>query len=209
MTAFLLALACGICAGGLVLAEAREARGAQRLLKTSASALFILAALAAGGLETSYGRAVVAGLFLCAIGDVLLLSKRSAAFLAGIGAFAAGHLAYVGAFALAGPAFGAAAAAGLFAMAAFSGLTLRWLWPHLGAFRIPVAAYVAIISAMVVAAIAAAAATGDLRIAAGGVLFAISDIAVARDRFVREDFANRLWGLPLYYSAQLLLASTV
>lgn len=209
MTALLLALACGFCAGGLVLAEARGARTAQRVLKTAASTLFILTAIAAGALGSSYGQAIVAGLCLCAVGDVLLLSKRQAAFLAGIGAFAAGHLAYVVAFALTGPAFGAAAAAGLVGMAAFSGLTLRWLWPHLGAFRLPVAAYVAIISAMVVAAVAAAAATGDLRIAAGGVLFAISDIAVARDRFVREDFANRLWGLPLYYSAQLLLASTV
>lgn len=209
MTAFLLALACGLCAGGLVLAESRGAQTAQRLLKTAASVLFILAAIAAGGLGSLYGRAIVAGLCLCAVGDVLLLSKRQAAFLAGIGAFAAGHLAYIGAFSLTGLAFGAAAAAGLLGMTAFSGLALRWLWPHLGAFRFPVVAYVAIISAMVVAAGAASAATGDLRIAAGGVLFAVSDLAVARDRFVRDEFANRLWGLPLYYSAQLLLAASV
>jgi hypothetical protein len=31
---------------------------------------------------------------------------------------------------------------------------------------------------------------------------------VARDRFLRHEFLNRAWGLPLYYGAQLLLAST-
>jgi len=31
---------------------------------------------------------------------------------------------------------------------------------------------------------------------------------VARDRFVRHQFSNRAWGLPLYYAAQLLLATT-
>jgi len=30
-------------------------------------------------------------------------------------------------------------------------------------------------------------------------------ISVARDRFVRQQFANRAWGLPLYYLAQVLL----
>jgi hypothetical protein len=31
---------------------------------------------------------------------------------------------------------------------------------------------------------------------------------VARDRFVRHEFLNRAWGLPLYYAAQLLIATT-
>jgi hypothetical protein len=31
---------------------------------------------------------------------------------------------------------------------------------------------------------------------------------VARDRFVSHQFVNRAWGLPLYYAAQLLLATT-
>jgi hypothetical protein len=38
------------------------------------------------------------------------------------------------------------------------------------------------------------------------VAFAASDVSVARDRFVREDFLNRAWGLPLYYGGQLLIA---
>jgi hypothetical protein len=43
-------------------------------------------------------------------------------------------------------------------------------------------------------------------VAMGALAFTASDVSVARDRFVREDFFNRAWGLPLYYCAQLLLA---
>jgi hypothetical protein len=44
---------------------------------------------------------------------------------------------------------------------------------------------------------------------AGAVLFALSDVFVARDRFVHSGFANRQWGLPLYFLAQLILAASV
>ena len=40
-------------------------------------------------------------------------------------------------------------------------------------------------------------------------LFAASDIAVARDKFVAAAFINRAWGLPTYYAAQLMLAWSV
>ena len=46
-----------------------------------------------------------------------------------------------------------------------------------------------------------------LALAAAG--FALSDVSVARDRFGRESFLNRLWGLPLYYGAQCLFAVSV
>jgi hypothetical protein len=40
-------------------------------------------------------------------------------------------------------------------------------------------------------------------------MFYASDLSVARDRFVVFRFSNRAWGLPLYFGAQLILASTV
>ncbi|NNF09333.1 MAG: lysoplasmalogenase, partial [Acidimicrobiia bacterium] len=43
-------------------------------------------------------------------------------------------------------------------------------------------------------------------IPAGASLFIASDIAVARNTFVAPGYANKLWGLPLYYGGQLLLA---
>jgi uncharacterized membrane protein YhhN len=46
-------------------------------------------------------------------------------------------------------------------------------------------------------------------VAAGALLFAASDLAVARDRFVRPALRNKLWGLPAYFAAQLLLAASL
>ena len=45
--------------------------------------------------------------------------------------------------------------------------------------------------------------------AAGAGLFYLSDLAVARHRFVRPAFVNRALGLPAYYVGQLLLAFTI
>ena len=41
-----------------------------------------------------------------------------------------------------------------------------------------------------------------------GLLFCLSDLAVTRDRFIARSFWNGAWGLPLYYGAQVLLATT-
>jgi uncharacterized membrane protein YhhN len=43
----------------------------------------------------------------------------------------------------------------------------------------------------------------------GAVMFYVSDIFVAHQRFVMQSFTNRLIGLPLYYAAQFLLAFSV
>jgi len=65
--------------------------------------------------------------------------------------------------------------------------------------------YLAAISLMVVLAAGTMAAAGP-QLLIGALMFAVSDIFVARDRFVSPSVANRLWGLPLYYGAQLIFA---
>jgi hypothetical protein len=50
------------------------------------------------------------------------------------------------------------------------------------------------------------AAGGGWSLGLAAVAFYLSDISVARDRFAQAGFGNRLWGLPLYYLAQLLFA---
>jgi uncharacterized membrane protein YhhN len=85
---------------------------------------------------------------------------------------------------------------------------LRWLRPNLPAeMKAPVFAYMGVISAMLVAA--AGAAPSDARILLGATMFYVSDLFVARERFVTRSFANGGLGLPLYFAAQLVLASTV
>jgi hypothetical protein len=63
-----------------------------------------------------------------------------------------------------------------------------------------------VISVMVVAALATFGAHGNGAIVVGALAFYASDLSVARDRFVVHEFVNRLWGLPLYFGAQLVLA---
>ena len=184
-----------ITAGGLgrlLLAE-RAGSSARFLAKPLASAGFIFTAVAAGALDSNFGRWMLAGLVLSALGDVFLLGKQESAFLAGLGSFLIAHLVFGVAFVARG-----LAAPGLLAvvpLALFAWLVLRWLNPHLSdRMRIPVVAY------------ATAVDDWDWRIPIGALMFISSDVAVARDNFVSPGFTNRLWGLPLYYGGQLLLA---
>jgi uncharacterized membrane protein YhhN len=43
----------------------------------------------------------------------------------------------------------------------------------------------------------------------GAVLFAASDLTVARERFVHRSAWNRVVGLPMYYAGQLLIAWSI
>ena len=191
-------------------AEARGARVLIAVAKLGAAASFLAAAWLWGATATPYGRTLLAGLSLCAVGDALLLARGAGQpFLLGIGAFLLGHVAYLAAFAgrpLSAPA-GWAAGAVLLALAVW---VLRWLWPHVPAqLRPAVLCYVLVIGTMTAVAFAAWGAGTTPLVALGALGFAVSDLSVARDRFVASRVRNRAWGLPLYFGAQLLLASTV
>lgn len=194
---------------GLLFAERADSRAGVMLTKPLASTGFLGLAVAAGAFDSTYGMAVACALALSWIGDVLLISPRKAPFLAGLVAFLAGHVAYCVAFWLADPSLLAVALGG--ALLTVPGVLVgRWLLPHVDAdMRMPVVAYMLVISAMVALAIGAVVAGNPAWIAVGAVAFYVSDISVAIDRFVRPAFVNRLWGLPLYYGAQLLLAWSV
>jgi uncharacterized membrane protein YhhN len=206
------ALVTVIATAGLLVAEARGSRTGVWIAKPLAAAGFLAAALAAGALESPYGAWIFAGLVLSAIGDVLLIPRGAkSAFLAGLASFLLGHVAYTVAFALRGLDAKATALAAV-PVAIASVLALRHLWPHVQAkapkLQRPVLAYVAVISTMLVCAAGTWARGGNPLILAGAAAFYLSDLAVARQRFVAESFANKLWGLPLYFGAQLLLAAS-
>jgi uncharacterized membrane protein YhhN len=76
--------------------------------------------------------------------------------------------------------------------------------------RPAVLAYVATITTMVWGALAGAH-SGALpaEAAAGAVLFYLSDLAVARQRFIAPSFPLRVVGLAAYYLGQVLLAGVV
>lgn len=222
-SAMLATLVCISAVASLVAAEIRSDRRGRLMWKPLASAAFCAVPILGGALDRS-GLAheialwVLAGLVLGAAGDIFLMFDSERSFLAGLVAFLLGHVAYVVAFArLVEPRHwveGAMIAAPIFAAIA-AAIVLRWLWPRLGAMRVPVIVYVAVISTMLVGGIAAAAhdhalgARAGWLAAAGAAAFYASDLAVAREKFVARDTWNRVIGLPVYYGAQLLIAWSV
>lgn len=203
------AVVCALAVLGLLWAEHREARTARAVCKTVASTAFVAVALAAGAVETTYARWVLLALALSWLGDVLLLAQRSAVFLAGLGAFLLAHVAYAKAFA-GWPLHGGALLVGAVLMVGVGAMVLRVFWPRLKPlYRVAVPAYVVAIGAMCTLAIGAGAGSGAWWLPVAALAFAASDISVARDRFIGHTFANKLWGLPLYYAAQLVLAASV
>ncbi len=202
-------LAMTLLVTALIVTEAKGWRTLRALTKLSASTLFCAVAWSLADVSTPYDRWVLVALAFSWLGDALLLSSRSKVFLGGLVAFLLGHLAYAAAF----WSHGASVAwlvGGLLAFGLVARAVWRWLGRHVeSAMRGPVVAYIVVITTMVSLALAATAAGGTPRILAGAVAFFVSDLAVARDRFVAPGWTNRLWGLPLYYGAQLCLAHTI
>jgi uncharacterized membrane protein YhhN len=200
-------IVCAVAVSGLLLAEQRRSEVGKWLTKPAASAAFVAVALASGALESVYGQLLLAGLLLCLVGDILLIpEQRPAVFRAGVFAFLAGHVAYAAAF-LTRPL----SATWMMVAAALILLVLWQVWRWLRTtlprdMRVPVQAYFAVIGVMSILACGVTGAGGPAVVAVGALAFTASDISVARDRFVRPQFLNRAWGLPLYYAAQVLLA---
>jgi len=192
----------------LLFGEWKDRPGVRAIGKPFASLGFIVAAIGFGALESRYGNVILAGLFLGAIGDVCLLGQSKTSFIAGLVSFLLGHVAYVVAFS-ALPIGTAQALIAAVVMAGVMALIARWVFPHAPDMRVPIGIYMLVIAAMCVVAIGAGAAGAPWMIPVGAVMFTASDIAVVRDRFVAPGFVNRLWGLPLYYAAQLIIAWSI
>jgi uncharacterized membrane protein YhhN len=202
-------LFCAASVVALIAAEFRGDRRARRWAKLAAAAGFLMVALAAGAQSSEFGRRVLVGLGFGAAGDLALLGHGSRALAAGMGLFACGHLAYLGACAvLVAP--GEWLTAWAIAPVALALVVLRWLWPYLGKFRLPVMCYMALFCTTLTAAwsplLHGAPLGPSLLLAAGATAFFFSDLAVARQRFVHQSPWNKIWGLPLYFGGQLLIA---
>ncbi len=176
--------------------------------KLFASASFVAFFLSCTVEMSAFHYWILAALLFSLCGD-LLLAVRGARrwFMLGIVAFALAHVSYCVGFAKLAIKDSllavTSAAAIVFAMVVY-----RWLRPFLEAqFRLLVPLYIVIICTMLALGVAAGISTGVTAVVAGTMLFAISDLFVARHRFIESALANRLIGLPLYYAAQLLLAA--
>jgi uncharacterized membrane protein YhhN len=202
-----------ILLSALLYLEQQGKRKAALPTKTVLSCLFILAALVQPHPLPGYFYVLLIGLIFCLGGDVFLALPREKMFLFGLVSFLLGHVFYViGFFQVA--QMNPYTWIGLSICLVLSGGIYFWLRPHLGSMHLPVLFYVIVISIMVVGAWTV---IGDSRLAKpgrimvfiGAVSFYFSDVFVARNRFLKPEFLNRLIGLPLYYFGQFLLAFSV
>jgi uncharacterized membrane protein YhhN len=202
-----------ILLAGLLVFEKNGNQKGKLPTKTILSGLFIFTALVQTHPSSVYFYLLLLGLIFCLGGDVFLALPQDRMFLMGLVSFLLGHVLYVVCFfyvADVGHWTGIGCLVGLLV----SGPVFLWLRPHLGSMLIPVIAYVIVITVMVIGAWTVLGDTnlsfaGRLLVFIGAVSFYLSDLFVARDRFLKSEFTNRLIGLPMYYIGQFLLAFSV
>ncbi|XP_005413403.1 PREDICTED: lysoplasmalogenase [Chinchilla lanigera] len=153
-------------------------------------ALFLWAVPTAGG----RARLLQGGLLCSAVGDVCLVWP--AAFLRGMAAFAAAHLLYLRALGLF-PLRPGLLLLVLLSFAAYLSLLLPHLQPAMAG---PVAAYALLLAGVLWRGLARGGSAGH-----GTLLFAVSDVVLAWDRFVHPLPRGRLVTMTTYYAAQALI----
>jgi len=157
-----------------------------------------------------YTWGVLVGLVLSLGGDVaLMLKERPQAFTVGLVLFLLAHVDYTIVFALLGRVSAwDAVSIPLLTVAGIGFYTL--IRANLGSMRLPVIAYMIIISLMVSRAISALASPlfwpmQGVMVAVGAILFYLSDVILAANRFWRAWKYDRI-SLAFYYAGQLLIA---
>ncbi len=199
---------CVLACAALVTCQLFDIRAAVVLAKLIASSSFIALAISVAAMRSLFGRLLLAGLVLSWIGDMLLLGASPGLFLAGLVAFLLAHLMYVSSFIAHGVNWRWVIAAGIPVVLISASVSL-WLAPHVPApMQLPVWLYTFVISGMVMSAFGTRGAGAGLAIAVGALLFYLSDLSVAAGQFIRPEFPNYVWGLPFYYTGQLLLAGS-
>jgi len=198
---------------GLLFYEKKKNRAPLLITKSALSLLFVMTALLQPRPVPAYYHYLLVGLSLCLIGDVCLALPRESAFTVGLVAFMIGHIFYIFSFSsLIQISYWISI--GVFIYVGMSSFIFFWLRPHLKSMLIPVLIYIVIITMMVIGAWGVFGKSpfrisGRALILAGALCFYFSDVFVARDKFIKEEYCNRVFGLPLYYAGQFMLAFSV
>lgn len=177
--------------------------------KCLASVGFLWVAYSAGAFQSPFGICMFVGLFFSFWGDAFLIGSGNNFFLAGLVSFFLAHVAYGIAFAM--YSFSPLATVGaVIVMIPHTIVIYRWLSPHLDKVLFaPVVGYMIVITLMVALAAGTWGRPAAFFIVVGAVLFYISDLFVARSKFIESGMINGLIGLPIYYGAQLILAYSI
>lgn len=162
----------------------------------------------------NFNKLVFAGLFFSLIGDIALIfaGKGGTVFLLGLGAFLLAHISYAMAF-FRDYKYNPAGSKTLghvmvFVMAIFTIAFYFWLRPYLNEMKIPVMAYMVIISIMVITAAYRYGRVNDVSfqlIFAGAIFFIISDSLLAINMFVQPFLYSGIFIMATYMIAQYLI----
>ena len=210
----------------LLRAEGRIARDEQEVKrwKSLATVLVILVCGLSflrppGDRDTTYSILVLIGLVLSLAGDVLLVPQDNPrSFLFGLGAFFCAHLMYIAAFVHLLSSLGTGTDWAIEGVAAavlvlVGGVVYSILRPGLGKLRLPVIAYMIVISVMVHRAVAVAwvhpgPTAQPTLIVVGALLFYLSDVILGISKFRLKGRMRhyRVLNLSTYYTGQLLIA---
>jgi uncharacterized membrane protein YhhN len=177
------------------------------------STLLVIAVALLSLLKTTqiltYTAGVTIGLLLSLGGDIALMFQNRKAFTIGLGLFLLAHITYTVAFTLLGvfSVWDLLSAGMLLVVGVSFYLLIR---PNLGTMQGPVIAYIVAISVMVNRAVSTLASpvfgvSQALMILIGAILFYISDMILAANRFWKSWKYNRI-NLAFYYGGQLLIA---
>ncbi len=194
----------------LVLCDYRDLRLGRYVFKPLAAAAFVWLAVALDATSTTYGTWLLAALIFCLVGDLCLMPDNERGFLVGLAAFLCGHLLFAVAF-LQLPANPVGLALSSVPALLLLVFVWRWLLPHVDKdMKLPVTLYILVISAMLLCAGLTAGQPAALLIITGAWGFACSDLAVARRQFIQPPSRlNAVWGTPLYFLSQMVLACSV
>jgi len=198
---------------GLLYYEKKKDRMPLLITKSILSLLFVITALLQPHPVPVYYHYLLVGLIFCLIGDVCLGLPQEKAFRAGLVAFLIGHVLYIFSFSSLIPIPNWFSPM-LFIIFGISAFIFFWLRPHLKSMLIPVLLYILVITIMASGAWtvfwkSSYQFSGRALILVGSFCFYFSDVFVARNKFIKEEYRNRLFGLPLYYTGQFLLAFSV
>ena len=198
---------------GLLYYEKKKDRMPLLIMKSILSLLFVITALLQPHPVPAYYHYLFVGLIFCLIGDVCLALPHEKVFMGGLVAFLVGHVFYIFSFLSLTQIFHWIST-GLFIFFGLSAFIFFWLRPHLRSMLIPVLLYILVITVMASGAWAvfwksSFQISGRTLILVGSICFYFSDLFVARNKFIKEEYRNRLLGLPLYYTGQFLLAFSI
>ncbi|HET7228903.1 MAG TPA: lysoplasmalogenase [Longimicrobium sp.] len=203
-------IAIALSAVGAIVATVRGWRRGVYVLKPLTTLLILMLAMHLPASVPVYRQLIMAGLVFSLIGDVFLMLPRDH-FVAGLVSFLVAHLLYIGAFTAGWTAW--PLTAWVLAPFVIHASVLMWiLLPHVPrALKAAVVVYAAalLVMAWQAAERGAAGVPGGVLAAAGGVLFVISDSALALDRFRRPFPGAQALVLATYWAAQTLIALSI